>query len=174
MFTVLRHIALQITMIKVNRLELNPNECRKIPDCAILTYNDNARAAQPENKLCFKSVYWRVQCALSRALGRADNFESFLVESPEIGFLIMRSKLKSVIIAVLEMSRDMRQLFCIRENKGADQLTAQLISAFIFATYMLKPLAFLNPKFQASSRFLWPYSPVFVGPGRKLGRQVFS
>ena len=46
-------------------------------------------------------------------------------------------------------------------------VTAQLISALIFATYMVQFLFFLNLKFQASSHFLWLYSPVCIGPGRK-------
>ena len=36
-------------------------------------------------------------------------------------------------------------------------------AAFGFAT-----LSFLNPEFQASSHLLWLYSPVCVGPSRKL------
>ena len=32
----------------------------------------------------------------------------------------------------------------------------------------------MNPKFQASSYFLWLYSPVCVRPGRKTRRPVFS
>ena len=72
----------------------------------------------------------------------------------------------------------MRKLpFCICENKCADQLcsfqTAQLISAFVFATQIGQSLYFLNPKFQASGHLLWLYSPVCVGPGWKPRRQVF-
>ena len=52
-----------------------------------------------------------------------------------------------------------KSAFCIYENKGADQL----ISVFVFATLIEKSLVFLNPKFQASSHLLQPYSPVCVG-----------
>ena len=52
-------------------------------------------------------------------------------------------------------------------------VTAQLISTFVFATWIVKSLSFLNLKFQASSQLLWLYSLVFVGPGRKPRRQVF-
>ena len=55
------------------------------------------------------------------------------------------------------MSRIMRKLdFCLCENQHT--VTAQLISAFVFATQnlILQLLFFLNPKFQASS--LWPSS----------------
>ena len=73
--------------------------------------------------------------------------------------------------------------FCICENKDADQLrgytisfavTAKLISAFVFATWIVQFLIYLNPKFQASSHLLWLYSPVCVGPGQKPRRPIFS
>ena len=53
-------------------------------------------------------------------------------------------------------------------------VTAKLIGAFVFATRIVQSLYFLNPKFQVSSHFLWLYSPVCVGPGRKPRRPVFS
>ena len=52
-------------------------------------------------------------------------------------------------------------------------VTAQLISAFVFATWIVQSLYFLNPKFRASSHLLWFPSPVCVGPGRKPRRPVF-
>ena len=65
--------------------------------------------------------------------------------------------------------------FRICENKGADQLvTAQLISAFAFATQIVQFLYFLNPNFQASTHLVWLHSPVCVGPARKPRRPVFS
>ena len=42
---------------------------------------------------------------------------------------------------------------------------AQLISAFVFATWIVQSLFYLNPKCQASSHLLWLYSRVCVGPG---------
>ena len=61
---------------------------------------------------------------------------------------------------------------CLGENKGADQLrgnreAAKLISAFVFATWIVQCLFYLNPKFQASRRLLCLYSPVCVRPVRK-------
>ena len=53
-------------------------------------------------------------------------------------------------------------------------VTAKLISAFVFATWIVQFLYFLNPEFHASSHLLWLYRPVCVGPGRKPQRQVFS
>ena len=55
------------------------------------------------------------------------------------------------------MSHVMRKpAFCICENKGGScAVTAQLISAFVFATQIVQSIKFLNPKFQASSHPLW-------------------
>ena len=67
--------------------------------------------------------------------------------------------------------------FCICEKEDADQLrgySAKLISAFVFATWIVQSLFYLNPKFQASRHLLWQYSPVCVGPGREPKRLVFS
>ena len=67
--------------------------------------------------------------------------------------------------------------FCICKNKDADQLcncvTAQLISAFVFATGKVQSLFYLNPTFQAYSHLLWVYSLVCVRPGRKSRRPIW-
>ena len=52
--------------------------------------------------------------------------------------------------------------------------TKTLISAFVFATWLVQYLYFLNTKFPASSHLQWLYSPVCVRPGRKPRRPVFS
>ena len=53
-------------------------------------------------------------------------------------------------------------------------IIAQLISAFVFATRIVQPLFFLNPKFQACSLILWLYRRVCVGPGWIHKLLVFS
>ena len=72
----------------------------------------------------------------------------------------------------------MRKTGFLHKRKTKTQIscavTAQLISAFVFATRIIQALYYLNPKFQASSHLLWLYSPVCVGPGRKPQRPVFS
>ena len=45
-------------------------------------------------------------------------------------------------------------------------VTAKLISAFVFAIWILQYLFFLNPKFQACSHLKWLYSLVCVRPGQ--------
>ena len=46
-------------------------------------------------------------------------------------------------------------------------VTAKLISAFVFAPWIVQFLFYLNPKFLASSSFLCLYRSVCVGPVRK-------
>ena len=51
------------------------------------------------------------------------------------------------------------------ENKGADQLRSmKLISAYVFATWIVKFLYFLHLKFLVSNHFLCLYSLVCVRP----------
>ena len=64
--------------------------------------------------------------------------------------------------------------FCTCENKAADQVTSQLISGFVFTTWIEQSLYSLNPKFRASSHPQWLHSLVCVGPGQELQRPVFS
>ena len=56
--------------------------------------------------------------------------------------------------------------FCICENKGADQLRSNCEAdhTFVFATWIVQFLYFLNPKFPASSHLLCLYSTVCVRP----------
>ena len=63
--------------------------------------------------------------------------------------------------------------FCICEQRRRSA-SAKLISAFVFATWIVQSLFYLNWKFQASSYLRWLYSLVCVGPGRKPRRPVFS
>ena len=64
-----------------------------------------------------------------------------------------------------------KTVFFLHYEKTKTQIscvvTAQLISAFVFATQMVQSLYFLNTKVKASSHLLLLYSPVCVGPGRK-------
>ena len=43
--------------------------------------------------------------------------------------------------------------------RSASQVTAKLISAFVFATWIIQNLYFLNTKFQASSHLQWLIQP---------------
>ena len=67
-------------------------------------------------------------------------------------------------------------LLSLAETKiyPAHKLTAQLISAFVFATQIVQFLYFLNPKFAASNHLLCLCSWVCVRPGRKPKLLVFS
>ena len=106
-------------------------------------------------------------------------------ETPKTGFLVT-STLKEIFSKTIKaahkmfdyhMSLVMRKpgfAYAKTKTQISYAVTAQLISAFVFATQIAQSLFFLNPKFQASSHFLWLYSPVCVGPGRKSRRPVFS
>ena len=53
-------------------------------------------------------------------------------------------------------------------------VTTKLICIFIFATWIVQSLFYLNPKFQVSSHLLCVYSLVCVRPGWKPLRPGFS
>ena len=53
------------------------------------------------------------------------------------------------------------------------KVTAQLISALVFATWIVQPLFNLYSKFQASSIFLRLYRPVCVKPDWKILKTGF-
>ena len=70
----------------------------------------------------------------------------------------------------LKMSHCIRKpTICICESKGAVScaVTAQLNSAFVFATQIVQSLFFLNPKFQALSHLMWLHSLICIRPVRK-------
>ena len=57
--------------------------------------------------------------------------------------------------------------FCLRENKGADQLCSNCeADQCLCFCYTVQFLFFLNPQFQASNLLLWLYRLVCVRPGR--------
>ena len=69
-----------------------------------------------------------------------------------------------------------KRLFAYAKTKTqiSCAVTAQLISAFVFAVWIVQFLYYLNLKFQASSHILLLYSTVCVRPGWKPRRLVFS
>ena len=66
-----------------------------------------------------------------------------------------------------------KRIFSYAETKAqiSCSVTAQLISAFVFAPWIVQFLFYLYLKFQAPSLFLKLYMPVSVRPGQ---RPVFS
>ena len=67
----------------------------------------------------------------------------------------------------------MRITYAKTKTQISCAVTAQLISAFVFATRIVQFLLYLYPKFQDSSFLLCVYRPVCVGPRRKL-KDLFS
>ena len=76
------------------------------------------------------------------------------------------------------MSRIMRKpTFCICENKDADQgfaVTAKLISAFVFANWIVQYLYFLYTKFQAPSYLKWLYTLLVFSCRGSNAKLVYS
>ena len=78
------------------------------------------------------------------------------------------------VIAVLDIKREdplkrvMRKPFFLCMRKQRRRSAAQLTSAIVFGTWIVKSLYFINPKFQASRHLLCLRSSICVGPGRKL------
>ena len=75
----------------------------------------------------------------------------------------------SVAIALyLSLMRKLVYILHMRKQRQISfEVTAKLISAFVFAKRIVHFLYFLNPKFQASSQLLCLYISVCVGPVRK-------
>ena len=61
-----------------------------------------------------------------------------------------------------------------KQRRRPALLTAQLISAFVFATQIVQSLFYINPKLQATSQLLWWYRLVCFWPGLKHKLLVFS
>ena len=110
-------------------------------------------------------------------LARLDMSEIIL-----IGTLNLIKKNESLKIFIFSLSLNKTEeifisavsyLFCICENKDADQLRSSRATAQR-STKIVQSLFFLNPKIQTSNHYLWVYNPVCVGDGRKLRRQVLS
>ena len=56
---------------------------------------------------------------------------------------------------------------CVHVRTASATVTAKLISAFVFAAWIVQFFLFLNPNVPVSSQLLCMYSSVCVGPGRK-------
>ena len=80
------------------------------------------------------------------------------------------------MVGAYEPHSEKKHTFAYSKTKAqiSFAVTAKLINAFVFAIRIVQFLFFLNPKFQASSVGLWLYRSVYVRPGRKPRRPVFS
>ena len=89
--------------------------------------------------------------------------------------LLSTQSVESILPMLIE-PHEKNWLFAYAKTKTqiSCAVTAQLISAFVFATWIVQSLFYLNQKFQASSHLPWLYSLVCVGPGLKPRRRVFS
>ena len=77
--------------------------------------------------------------------------------------------INGIILRAYEPRHEKTCFFAYEKTKPqiSCAVTAQLISAFVFATQVAQPIDFLNLKFQASRHLLWPYISVCVGHVQK-------
>ena len=81
-----------------------------------------------------------------------------------------------IALNCLYLSLVMRKPAFLHKNyaKTKMQISFAVISAFVFTTWIVQSLYFLNPKFLTSNHLMWLYSPICIGPGRKPRGPVFS
>ena len=98
-----------------------------------------------------------------------------LVKNPEDRFSldvahdIRRIALAMVMASIIQLSRVVRKpAFCICENKSADHLLIYCTDDPSLCFSYIVEISSLWP-----SSIPWLYSPICVGPGQKLQRQVF-
>ena len=74
-------------------------------------------------------------------------------------------EISGLMIVINEPHYEKTLIFAYAKSKEqiSCAVTAQLISAVVFTTWIVQSLFFLNPKFQASSRFLRLFVSDLVG-----------
>ena len=70
------------------------------------------------------------------------------------------------VLSIIWDTWEKTSILPVRKQR-ADQVTAKLISVFVFAIGIVQFFCFLNPIFPTSSCVLWLYSPVCAESGRK-------
>ena len=133
-------------------------------------------------KFCHSCISYFTCCCNRSALEMIGNGWSHVMVCLYDTFFLFRAQTRCLLSSFsakinLKLSRVMRKpAFCICENKDADQLRGnrEADQRLCFATRIVQSLYFLSPKFQFTSRLVWLYSPVYVRPGRKPRRTVFS
>ena len=111
---------------------------------------------------CFCLFFFFFSCEGSITLRRASEI-AFLPQTPAFTnnfFEIFRNN-DNMYEPLYEKTNNLHR------RKQSRRSTAQLISAFVFATRVVQSLFYLITKFQASSHLLCLYSPVCVRPVRK-------
>ena len=93
-------------------------------------------------KLCF----WQMKLTQESTL-------AFVLHAFQLCKLILHTSLSQVCLSISEPHHEKTGFLPMQKQRrrSASQLTAKLISAFVFATRIVQFLFFLNPKFQASS-----------------------
>ena len=94
-------------------------------------------------------------------------------EVPDCTILLTHRHISCIIVDIHDSLsfKEKKSAYAKPKAQISCAVTAQLISAFVFATGIVQFLFYLLPKFQASSVLLLLYRPVYVRPGRKFSLQ---
>ena len=118
---------------------------------------------------------FRKQRNCTSCVAKTKTLISFAVTAKVICVFVFAYAKRWFSHVLAHMNRIMRKpAICICKNKDADQLRSWAVP-FFFATKIVQPLFFLDPKFPASSHLLMLYHPVGQswGPSLKSLRQVY-
>ena len=114
-------------------------------------------------RMCYVRVtyVWRMKC--TRDVSTAYVLRSILICGVSVLYQLLFNTYENKRLCWL-----CQTTICIGKNKGADQLCINCGAdhAFVFSTWIVQFLSFLNPKFPASYHLLRLYRPVCVRPGR--------
>ena len=130
--------------------------------------------------MCYVRVtyVWRMKC--TRDVSTAYVLRSILICAVSVLYQLLfntyeKKRLCSlcscnshIIVIKYEPPHGKKQHSALAKTKApiSFALTGELISAFVFSTWIVQFLYFLNPKFPASYHLLRLYRPVCVRPGR--------
>ena len=78
-----------------------------------------------------------------------------------------KQRRRSASVTEYEWHHEETVMHMRKQRRRSALVTAKLISTFVFATWIIRFLYFLDPEFQTSSHLLWQYSPVLIRSGQK-------
>ena len=78
-----------------------------------------------------------------------------------------KQRRRSASVTEYEWHHEETVMHMRKQRRRSALVTTKLISTFVFATWIIRFLYFLDPEFQTSSHLLWQYSPVLIRSGQK-------
>ena len=156
-----------------NELQLactNESEFCWSPICQLAQVDVGVFSFMCKDTFTVDICFWSQKKMLEKSLNKL----SLAADSLKIG-LTLKNNILILHQDYYEPRREKTGFFAYAKTKTQNNfaVTAKLISVFVFATWIVQYLYFLNPKFQVSSYIEWLCSPVCVGSGQKPRRPVF-